>query len=123
MALNTTKDAIEQARRDAQGLYKRAHNATAAKHADIRAKLETVADEASRIQPGLRDLAKSQQADARQHLKNALTAVEAAARSAQFVKTANEQDLKELDAALRSRTSAALKALSLALAARRMANG
>ena len=119
IALNATKDALELARRDAQALHKKAHSATATKHADIRANLENLIVDARQLRAALEGLTESQRADAKQHLKNAISALEDAAKDANTLKTANDKDLKKLDAALRLRTAAALKQLSRALAAKR----
>jgi hypothetical protein len=107
--LSNTPDAIEQARRDAQTLHERAHKSTAAKHADIRTNLETVAQDARRLQATLIGLLDSQQADTKQHLKNAANALDAGALDAKVIKTANDDDLTRLNATLRYRTAVALK--------------
>jgi len=113
------KGALEQARRDAQALHKKAQDATAKKHADIRANVEKLADEALKLQAALKVLKLSQHADAQQHLNNAVNALDDAAKNAKAIKTANERDLGILRAALRLRTAIALKQLSRALAAKR----
>ena len=120
--MNDTKDALERARQDAQALHKKARLVTAIKHADILLNLESVIADARRLQSAVHGLTASQQADAKQHLRNAELALEEAVKDERTLKTASENDLKKLNAALRSRTAIALKSLSLALAAKRVLN-
>jgi hypothetical protein len=117
--MNNTLSALMRARSEAQVLQKKAHNATAVKHADIRANLQIVATDARQLEASPKGLAESQDADAKQHLKNAATALDGAANDSKMIATANEADLKKASAKLRAQSTAALKHITRALAAER----
>lgn len=110
-------DAVEEARGDAQALHKKI--TTAKDHAVIRANARTVAVEAAELARAVKGLVESQGADAKQHLKDAASSLQAAATNAQDLVNASDADVKANNLAALGRLRSATQKLSLAVAARR----
>jgi hypothetical protein len=112
-------DAVEEARSDAQALHKRILGTTAKDHAAMRASARSVAAEASELGRAVRGLVQSQQADAKQHLKDAASSLEAAATDAQDLVNASGADVKARNLAALGHVRSATQKLSQAVAAKR----
>jgi hypothetical protein len=116
--INAT-DAVEQVRSDAQALHKRIQETATKNHAAIRANGSSVAAEASKLASAVRELIEGQRADAKQHLKDAASSLEAAAADTQNLVTASDADLKARNVAALGRVRSATQKLSQAVAAKR----
>jgi len=117
--LSTVDKALEHARKDAQALHKKIQATTAKDHAAIRANLQSSADAASVLALSLKTLAQSQQADTKQHLRDAATVLETAAKDAQAAGSASEATIKVKNTAMLARIRSATQQLSHALAEKR----
>jgi hypothetical protein len=92
---------------------------TAKDHAAIRASARSVATEASELARAVRGLVESQEADAKQHLKDAASSLEAAATNAQDLANASGADVKARNLVALGRVHSATQKLSQAVAAKR----
>lgn len=117
--VSKVRDAVEEARSDAQALHKKILGTTAKDHAAIRASARSVATEASELARAIRGLLENQQADAKQHLKDAASSLDAAATDAQYLANASGADVKARNLAALGRVRSATQELSQAVAAKR----
>lgn len=117
-AINTQQE-LENARRDAQSLAKRVQGNTEKSHTAIRAEARTVAAEAERLGRAIQNLLEGQAADARQHLKDALTALKALDDENQRLADAEDADIEGHNEASFARAREAAHKVSEALAAKR----
>ena len=119
--MSTIDKALEQARKDAQALHKKIQATTSKNHAAIRSDLEASADAASVLALSLETLAQSQQADTKQHLRDAARVLAAVAKDAKTAGSASEADLKAKNAAMLQKVRSATQKLSQAVAQKRAA--
>ena len=119
--MSSIKDTIEHARSEAQNLHKQIDASTAKVHTAIRADLQDAGVEAHGLATSLKTLARAQADDAKQHLKDAASALEEAAKESKDIGQTAHADLKETAKAMRARARAALQSLSYAVASRRSA--
>ena len=110
-------DALEEARSNAQALHSKL--TTLKDHAAIRANARVVAGDAAALAGSVHKLTESQRTDAKHHLRDAASALETASKEAQEAAVAADAQLKEKNAAMRSRVRKAVQLLSLAVAAKR----
>ena len=110
-------DALEEARSNAQALHSKL--TTVKDHAAIRANARAVAADTVALLRSVHTLTESQRADAKHHLHDAASALEAASKDAREVADAPDARLKEQNAAMRGRVRKAVQLLSLAVAAKR----
>jgi len=121
--LSTITEALESARREAQDLHKKAEAATAKDHAALRADLQSAAAQAQKLAASLRAVINGQRSDAKQHLQNATTQLDDAAKHARDVATAGEAQLKTTNQAMLAKARDAVQSLSRALASMRSTAG
>ena len=119
--MSQVKDALDKARSSAQALHMKVQGTTAKDHAAIRAGAAVVAVEAQELARSIKDLLQNQHVDAKQHLKDALVAAEAASAGAKEIATASDAELKSRRAAAIGRVRSVAQKLSLAVAAKRAA--
>lgn len=117
--MSTMKDALDKARGEAQDLYKSIAGTTAKDHAVIRADIQNAGAQAHQLAASLKTVAESQQADAKQHVKDAAAQLEDAAKHAHDLTSASEAQLKETNALMLSKARDAIQNLSHAVAERR----
>jgi hypothetical protein len=117
--LNKLKDAIDQARVDAQRLHESIGTNAVRNHSMIRADLKNAAERAIELAASLKTLVSAQSDDTRQHVKDAATALQAAAKSAHNISAADEPELKRIYNAMLVGATAAVRGLSKAAAAKR----
>ena len=110
-------DALEEARSNAQALHSKL--TTVKDHAAIRANARVVAGDAAALVRSVHKLTESQRADAKHHLLDAASALEAASKVAHEAAAAPDAQLKEKNVAMRARVRKAVQLLSLAVAAKR----
>jgi len=110
-------DALEEARSNAQALHSKL--TTVKDHAAIRANARAVAADTVALLRSVHTLTESQRTDAKHHLHDAASALEAASKDAREVADAPDARLKEKNAAMRGRVRKAVQLLSLAVAAKR----
>ena len=110
-------DALDEARSDAQALHSKL--TTAKDHAAIRADARVVSTEAATLARSVMGLIGSQRIDAKHHLRDAVAALENAAKDAHQAAGGPDAQLKDKGAAMRARIRSAVKLLSLAVAAKR----
>ena len=110
-------DALEEARSNAQALHSKL--TTVKDHAAIRANARAVAADTVALLRSVHTLTESQRTDAKHHLRDAASALEAASKDAREVADGPEARLKENNAAMRGRVRKAVQLLSLAVAAKR----
>ena len=110
-------DALEEARSNAQALHSKL--TTAKDHTAIRANARAVAADAAVLLRSVHKLTESQRTDAKHHLHDAASALEAASKDAHEAADAPDARLKEKNAAMRARVRKAVQLLSLAVAAKR----
>ena len=110
-------DALEEARSNAQALHSKL--TTVKDHAAIRANARAVAADTVALLRSVHTLSESQRTDAKHHLHDAASALEAASKDAREVADAPDARLKEKNAAMRGRVRKAVQLLSLAVAAKR----
>ncbi|MBV8196633.1 MAG: hypothetical protein JO263_00740 [Candidatus Eremiobacteraeota bacterium] len=110
-------DALEEARSNAQALHSKL--TTVKDHAAIRANARVVAGDAAALVRSVHKLTDSQRTDAKHHLHDAASALEAASKEAHEAAAAPDAQLKEKNAAMRARVRKAVQLLSLAVAAKR----
>ena len=115
--MNKVTDALEEARSGAAALHSKL--TTAKDHAAIRANARAVAAETVVLARSVKALIESQKVDAKHHLHDASSALEAATKDAHDTAAAPDGQLKEKNAAMRSRLRKAVQLLSLAVAAKR----
>lgn len=120
--MNNVKDALDKARVDAQQLHQGISETTAKNHATIRVELQNAADRARDLAASLKEVADAQEADSKQHIKDATTALDHAAKSAKNIASSNDSDLKAVKAAMLINATAAVRNLSRAVAAKRSAS-
>jgi len=112
-------DAVGEARNDAQALHKKLLRTTSKDHAAIRASARGVAAEASDLAGAVKGLLENQQTDAKQHLKDAASSLEVAAKDAQDLLDARDADVRARNVAVLGRVRSATQKLSQAVAAKR----
>ena len=110
-------DALEEARSNAQALHSKL--TTVKDHAAIRANARAVAADTVALLRSVHTLTESQRTDAKHHLHDAASALEAASKDAREAADAPDARLKEKNAAMRARVRKAVQLLSLAVAAKR----
>jgi hypothetical protein len=81
--------------------------------------LEEVAKQAQALSQSVKDLTESQEADARQHLRDAATVLDGAAHEAKDLANAGKSDVRESNIKLLAKATIAARLLSRALAAAR----
>lgn len=112
-------DALEEARSNAQALHKKIQGTTAKDHASIRANARSVDAEALELARSIKSLLDSQRADAKQHLKDAVSELEAASKDAQAITTASGTELKPKNTEALAHVRSAAQHISQAVAAQR----
>lgn len=117
--MSKVTDALEEARSSAQMLHKKIQVTTAKDHAAVRANARSVAAEALQLARAVKGLLESQRTDTRQHLKDAATALEAAAKDAQAIETASDAEVRSRNRETLGRVRSAAQELSQAVAAKR----
>ena len=117
--MSTVKDAIDKARSDTQQLHKKIEASAAKNHAALRTELQNAAADAQKIAQSLKTLGEGQRSDAKQHIKDAGTALEQAVSRAKDVAAAADADLKQKNRAMIEKTRDAVQSLSQAVAAKR----
>lgn len=114
-------DAVYQARSQGQDLYKRIEASTRKNHATVRSDLQDAATQAQQLASSLRRLMIDQRADAKQHLEDAASLLEAVAADEKNIANRGEADLRRTNAEMLERTRDALEHISRAVAAKRAA--
>jgi uncharacterized protein (DUF58 family) len=117
--MNTTYDALEKARRDAQSLAKKVQANNDKSRAAVRAEALTVAAEAHQLQSAIKALLEGQAGEARQHLHDAVAALEALYKETNTLADAGDADVDEHNRASLARAREAVHKVSEALAAKR----
>lgn len=117
MSTPTVKDGIGKARSEAQKLHQKIAVTTSKGHAMIRADLENAATIATELAASIKTLSEAQRADAKEHLKDAATQLEDAAKHGKTIAGASEKQMQEANAAMLARAREALTDLSHAIAA------
>lgn len=117
--MSKVTDGVEEVRAETQALHKRILGTTTKNHAEIRAAARGVAAEASELARAVKELIDTQRTDAKQHLKDAASSLEAAANDAQGLISANDADLKARNVTALGRVRTAAQELSQAVAAKR----
>lgn len=119
--MDTIKDALTKARSEAQDLHKQIEANTAKNHATLRADVQTAGVQAQKLGASLRTVVDGQRSDAQQHIQDAATKLEDAAKHARDVAGASEAQLEQTNQAMLAKVRGALQNLSNAIAARRPA--
>ena len=119
--MDNTKDALDKARGDAQSLHRKIARNTTKRHAEIRAEAHVVGAQAQELGRAVKELFDAQSSDARGHLKDALTALEAANKEITSIAQAGDADAKARNRAALAQVRAATQKLSEAVAAKRAA--
>jgi hypothetical protein len=117
--LSKLKDAIDEARFDAQKVHQSISANTARNHATIRADLQNAGERARDLAASLKQVVGAQESDTKQHIKDASAALEETAKSAKTIAGSNEADLKRANEAMLIGATAAVRSLSKAVAAKR----
>ena len=119
MNTNNTQQEPERARRDSQALSKRIQANTDKNHAAIRAEARTVGAEANQLARAIKSLLDGQAVDGRQHLKDALMALQALYEENQRLADAEDADVQAHNKASFAHAREAAHKVSEALAAKR----
>jgi hypothetical protein len=119
--LSNMKDAVALARSDTQALHAKLQATTNKDHGAIRADAKNVASAAQELAVSLKTLAENQQADGKQHLRDAALVLEKAAQDARELGSAGDADVKVRNKAMLQRVRSATQKLSKAVAANRAA--
>ena len=117
--LSNIKDALDNARSEAQALHRNIEATTAKDHAVLRADLQSAAAQAHQLAESLKVLHEGQQADAKQHLKDAAAQLEDAAKHARDLSSAGDAQLKQTGKIMLAKARDAVQNLSHAVAERR----
>jgi len=117
--VTNTKDALARARGEAQDLHRKIEASTAKNHAVIRTDVQNAALQAQALAASLKTVAEAQRTDAKQHLKDAASQLEAAGKVARDVAGASEAQLKQTNRAMLGKVRASLENLSQAVASQR----
>ncbi len=121
--MTTITDALGRARSEAQELHKQIEANTAKNHAALKADIQEAGVRAKQLASSLKATADGQRADAKHHVKDAISKLEDLAKHAHDVASAGEAQLKEKNLAMLEQAGSALRSLSQALAADRSKAG
>lgn len=117
--MTTLKDAIVNARVDAQQLHRSIGESTAKNHATVRTELLNAGDRARDLAASLKEVVDAQETDTKQHVKDATSALEETAKSAKSIAGSADSDLKAINGAMLVSATTAVHHLSKAVAAKR----
>jgi uncharacterized protein (DUF58 family) len=117
--MSTTQDALEKARRDAQSLAKKIQANNDKSRAAVRAEALTVAAEAHQLSRAIKALLEEQAADVRQHLKDAISALQELYVETNAIADAGDADVDARNRASLARARETAHKVSEALAAKR----
>ena len=117
--MDNLNEALDKVRRDAQALHKSVAATTIKDRAALRANLQTAGTEARELALSVKVLSNSQEAETKQHLRDAASALEDAGQNAKSLAKAGDSDLATANAAVLARVTSALRSLSQVVAAKR----
>jgi ABC-type transporter Mla subunit MlaD len=117
--VSTVKDALDQARSEAQDLHKKIEAGRAKDHAALKAEVQDSANKAQQLAASLKSVIDGQRDDAKQHVKDAAAHLDDAAKHARDLASANDAQLKAANQAMLSKVRDAAENLSRAIASRR----
>ena len=119
--MNTTKDAIDKARSDAQDLHKRITAATSKDRAAIKTDFERFALDAQQVALALKSASQGAQPNTKPYLDDAAALLQDAANRAKDAAKSARPELDEAKAAVVAQITDSIQRVSQAVAAKRAA--